>query len=107
MIVETVSPVVVHLADMGSISTATESNEKLTFNEKAQPIADALTGLPVSTFQKTAKVLTDITERPNKCVHVNGPQSQKRKGKYFKISIIVRYMYIITIHFMRFHLLFC
>ena len=79
MIVETVSPVVVHLADMGPISTATESNEKFTLDEKAQPIADALTGLPVSTFQKTAKVLTDITERPNKSAQVNGPQSQKRK----------------------------
>ena len=79
MIVETVSPVVVHLADMGSISTATESNVNYTFDEKAQPIADALTGLPVSTFQKTAKVLTDITERPNKSAQINGPQSHKRK----------------------------
>ena len=90
MIVETVSPVVVHLADMGALQTATESNEKFTFEEKAKPIADALTGLPISTFQKTAKVLTDITERPNKAANVIDPQSKKRKRKLMKIPLNIQ-----------------
>ena len=86
MIVEKVSPVVVHLPDISSVSTATESDVKTTFDEKAQPIADALTGLPMSTFHKIANVLTDLSEKPNKHAQVNAPKAKQRKPKgYLKI----------------------
>ena len=81
MIVEKVSPVVVHLPDISSVNTASESDVKTTFDEKAQPIADALTGLPMSTFHKIANVLTDLSEKPNKHAQVNAPKAKQRKPK--------------------------
>ena len=81
MIVEKVSPVVVHLAEIPSLSYAAESNVKVTFNEKSQPISDAHHALSVSTFQKTAVVTIDKTEKPNKFIKDNEPLSHKGKIK--------------------------
>ena len=79
MIVEKVAPVVVHLADVAVVNTPSESNIKVALDEKTLPLADAIHKVPVSTFQKTADVSVDKSEKADKIVNVLDPQSKKRK----------------------------
>ena len=79
MIVENVSPLVVHLVDVGSVSTATELNVKFNFDEKTQPIANATHGIPTTTFEKTVYTSIESLERPNRFAEIEEPQSKKRK----------------------------
>ena len=58
------APLVVHLVEMPAVSFASQSNEKITFDERANALLDAHP--PVSTFQKKAKVSIDDTEPANK-----------------------------------------
>ena len=80
MIVEKVAPVVVHLADVAVVNTPSESNIKVALDEKTLPLADAIHKVPVSTFQKTADVSVDKSEKADKIVNVLDPQSKKRKN---------------------------
>ena len=82
MVVENVSPLVVHLVDVGSVSTATESNVKFDFDEKTQPMANATHGLPTATFEKTVNTSIESLERPNRFAEIEEPQSKKRKILY-------------------------
>ena len=79
MIVEKVAPVVVHLADVAVVNTPSESNIKVALDEKTLPLADAIHKVPVSTFQKTADVSVDKSEKADKIVNILDPQSKKRK----------------------------
>ena len=79
MIVEKVAPVVVHLADVAVVNTPSESNIKVALDEKTLPLADAIHKVPVSTFQKTADVSVDKSEKPDKIANILDPQSKKRK----------------------------
>ena len=79
MIVEKVAPVVVHLADVAVVNTPSESNIKVALDEKTLPLADPIHKVPVSTFQKTADVSVDKSEKADKIVNVLDPQSKKRK----------------------------
>ena len=79
MIVEKVAPVVVHLADVAVVNTPSESNIKVALDEKTLPLADAIHKVPVSTFQKTADVSVDKSEKADKIANVLDPQSKNRK----------------------------
>ena len=72
MIVEKVAPVVVHLADVAVVNTPSESNIKVTLDEKTLPLADPIHKVPVSTFQKTADVSVDKSEKADKVINVLG-----------------------------------
>ena len=89
MIVEKVAPVVVHLADVAVVNTPSESNIKVALDEKTLPLADAIHKVPVSTFQKTADVSVDKSEKADKIVNILDPQSKKRtKFRYRKINYL-------------------
>ena len=79
MVVENVSPLVVHLVDVGSVSTASESNTKFSFNEKTQPLSNAAQS--ASKAAKTVNTSIESLERPNRFAEVEDPQSKKRKMK--------------------------
>ena len=79
MVVENVSPLVVHLVDVGSVNTASESNTKFSFDEKTQPISNA--AQPVSKLAKTVDTSIESLERPNRFAEIEEPQSKKRKMK--------------------------
>ena len=80
MIVEKVAPVVVHLADVAVVNTPSESNINVALDEKTQPMSDAIHKVPISTFQKTADVSVDKSEKADKVINVLEPQSKKRKN---------------------------
>ena len=87
MVVENVSPLVVHLVDVGSVCTATEANVKFNFDEKTQPISNAAHGLPTSTFEKTVQTSIESLPRPNKFAEIEEPKSKKRKYLHQNVSL--------------------
>ena len=88
MIVEKVAPVVVHLADVAVVNTPSESNIKVALDEKTLPITDSIHKVPISTFQKTADVSVDKSEKADKTVNILDPQSKKRKNStLYKLNI--------------------
>ena len=98
MIVEKVAPVVVHLADVAVVNTPSESNIKVAVDEKTLPIADSIHKVPISTFQKTADVSVDKSEKADKTVNILDPQSKKRKNStLYKLNIF--FMTKFKLHF--------
>ena len=93
MVVENVSPLVVHLVDVGSVSTATEANVKFNFDEKTQPISNAAHGLPTSTFEKTVQTSIESLPRPNKFAEIEEPKSKKRKYLHQNVSLKLPQLY--------------